>query len=420
MLANSPHVPGIGRTLPAKLEDTLREYESTSGKPVHFRAFTVLRSPLSLAHSQFSYWHGASLPRTLFYQLSPELLLFGDAFKLYEGWSLPNDQDACAVVRHPGGIFLDTPLIWGEAGPTPTPTSTPNPNPNLGLPPVWGGAGPVCTSRRWEAACQQVATAIAAAVAQSQQSGHREQRHSESFFTSYLLGCPHPEPSDLHKAVEAANALPTNATYDELDAALAHGLCHAARRRVVQKTQCLVAHAERVRRMVLGLGCDTIIQQALDRLNQLSHVLFMDASKFSLEHAFEIAARDKDHDFPVNTRKLRSNDGKSREPFVESEIEPYNQCSLRFCTYTHAYAMLKQREQAVQSAPPSLLYLPTPTARTRLHSAQRCCLPVLADGVAFAKYTARVPYFHALRELSMLKVPINHQVRLATQRSVTP
>ena len=50
---------------------------------MRFRSFTLLRSPLVLAHSQFNYWHHASaVPRQLYYQLSPEMLLFQDTLKL--------------------------------------------------------------------------------------------------------------------------------------------------------------------------------------------------------------------------------------------------------------------------------------------------------------------------------------------------
>ena len=38
-----------------------------------------------------------------------------------------------------------------------------------------------------------------------------------------------------------------------------------------------------------------------------------------------------------------------------------------------------------------------------------------ADGEAFAKYTARIPHFEVLRELGLLKSPINGQVREASQ-----
>jgi hypothetical protein len=63
----------------------------------------------------------------------------------------------------------------------------------------------------------------------------------------------------------ALGAVPSNATYDELDAALADALCPAARWRLLQVTQCLIGHAENVRGTIDELGCDAIIRQALDR-----------------------------------------------------------------------------------------------------------------------------------------------------------
>ena len=86
-------------------------------------------------------------------------------------------------------------------------------------------------------------------------------------------------------------AVAPDAPYTELEAALA-GMCVAQRLKLLQITGCLVDRARRVEKLMLETGCDGVIRQAFDRLDQLSHVLFMDTSnpKISLEHAFEMAA----------------------------------------------------------------------------------------------------------------------------------
>ena len=66
---------------------------------------------------------------------------------------------------------------------------------------------------------------------------------------------------------------------------------------------------------------------ALRRLGHLSHVFFADASKFSLEHVWEMAATSENA-----TRRLpRVNVSPTKVPYHEEEVEPFNQCALRFC-----------------------------------------------------------------------------------------
>jgi hypothetical protein len=170
-------------------------------------------------------------------------------------------------------------------------------------------------------------------------------------------------------------------------------MCPALRLKVLQITGCLVDRARRVEKKMLEVGCDGVIRQAFDRLDQLSHVLFMDAFKFSLEHAFEMAARGADQR-DVNTTQpsklLRTNIGITADPFIASEIEPFNRCSNRFCAYHD-----KPAPNAIKT--------------------DALCPFVCADGEAFAKYTARVPHFEVLRELDLLKSPINGQVLEASQ-----
>ena len=43
-----------------------------------------------------------------------------------------------------------------------------------------------------------------------------------------------------------------------------------------------------------------------------------------------------------------------------------------------------------------------------------------ADGEAFARYTAHVPHFQVLRELELMKSPINRQVREINQLNACP
>jgi hypothetical protein len=146
---------------------------------------------------------------------------------------------------------------------------------------------------------------------------------------------------DLNKTATSVAAVAPDAPYAELEAALA-GMCPALRLKVLQITGCLVDRARRVEKKMLEVGCDGVIRQAFDRLDQLSHVLFMDAFKFSLEHAFEMAARgviQRDAITPqtepgyVPSKRFRTNLGFGHVPFIESEIEPFNRCSHRFCAY---------------------------------------------------------------------------------------
>jgi hypothetical protein len=79
--------------------------------------------------------------------------------------------------------------------------------------------------------------------------------------------------------------------------------------------------------------CSPVLITVSGRLSQLSHVLFMDASKFTLEHAFEMALRGTEGEKANPAyHSLRANVGISHEPFIQSEAEPFNRCSLRFCT----------------------------------------------------------------------------------------
>jgi len=379
---------------PAKLLKRIRAFESMSGRRVRFRSFTLLRSPLSLTHSQFAYWHAASiLPRRLYYQLSSEMLLFGDALKRL---NLNHRKDDVCIAwgehARAGGIFLGLPFSDKRGAST---------------------EQLVCSRQRWNTLCHDVTIAVLRRWVHARQSGLLPARllqcattkldadirltNMASGAVSAYYNTAGPgvaagksgavadriettvSTNATHEALSSATAVrvktalgavPSNATYDELDAALADALCPAARWRLLQVTQCLIGHAENVRETIDEFGCDAIIRQALDRLSQFSHVLFMDASKFTLEHALEMALRgtDKEKANP-SYRSLRANVGVSHEPFIQSEVEPFNLCSLRFY------------------------------------------------GEAFAAYTARVPYFETLAEMDLLRTPIHDQVRTANEES---
>ena len=307
------------------MQNRIREYEAASGHRVRFRSFTILRSPLVLAHSQFNYWHHASaVPRQLFYRLSSEMLLFQDTLKLIDGWG---SSKVCVVEEDgamAGGVFLGLPLKRGN--------------------------NRVCSAGPWQVLCQQLILALVTSEEMRKQQGwfHVEEdflRHNAQLLAAHDGNATAPlnaalwrrscSNRDLNKTATSVAAVAPDAPYAELEAALA-GMCPALRLKVLQITGCLVDRARRVEKKMLEVGCDGVIRQAFDRLDQLSHVLFMDAFKFSLEHAFEMAARGADQR-DVNTTQpsklLRTNIGITADPFIASEIEPFNRCSNRFCAY---------------------------------------------------------------------------------------
>mmetsp|Transcript_46401 Transcript_46401/g.121783 ORF Transcript_46401/g.121783 Transcript_46401/m.121783 type:complete len:337 (+) Transcript_46401:1176-2186(+) len=301
------------RDMPVELLKRIRAFEAVTGHRVRFRSFTLLRSPLSLAHSQFTYWHAATLPRRLYYQLSPELLLFGDGLKRLRSNLHKHESNVCFAwgeERGMGGVFLGLPFSKKSSA---------------------SKEQHVCSGRQWRTMCQDVMLALTKRWANPRQ---------RWLLPASLLKCGNitrttiPFRAAAAAAIEMAlGTMPSNATYDDLDAWLASVLCPAARRRLLQTTQCLVGHAKHVQQAIDELGCDAMIRQALGRLGQLSHVLFMDASKFTLQHAFDMALRGTDGaEANASSRSLRVNEGISHEPFIMSEMEPFNRCSLRFCT----------------------------------------------------------------------------------------
>ena len=301
---------------------------------MRFRSFTILRSPLVLAHSQFNYWHHASaVPRQLYYQLSPEMLLFQDTLKLIDAQG-PVCRDSVPGATA-GGMFLSLPLEKS-------------------------GNDNVCSAEPWKSICRQLMLALVTSKDMRQQQGwfHLEAGflgHNAKLLAANDVSVAAPLKAsssrwscskqtwaaDLDKVAKSVAAVAPDAPYSELEAALA-SMCAAQRLKVLQISGCLVDRARRVEQMMLKMGCDGVIRQAFDRLDQLSHVMFIDATQFALEHAFEMAARgviQRDAITPqtkpgyVPSKRFRTNLGFGHVPFIQSEIEPFNRCSHRFCAY---------------------------------------------------------------------------------------
>ena len=318
---------------------------------MRFRSFTLLRSPLVLAHSQFNYWHHASaVPRQLYYQLSPEMLLFQDTLKLIndEGPVCHFDEDGLPT----GGRFIALQLPGGlesrlarNAWPLEKRV----------------GIGRVCSAGPWQVLCQQLMLALVTSEDMRQQRGWFRLEDKFLRYNAELLAandvsanapaqnaassrwsCSHQTwAADLDKTAKSVAAVAPDAPYTELEAALA-GMCVAQRLKLLQITGCLVDRARRVEKTMLKIGCEGVIRQAFDRLDQLSHVMFIDATQFALEHAFEMAARgviQRDAITPqtepgyVPSKRFRTNLGFGHVPFIQSEIEPFNRCAHRFCAY---------------------------------------------------------------------------------------
>ena len=326
---------------------------------MRFRSFTILRSPLVLAHSQFNNWHHASaVPRQLYYQLSPEMLLFQDTLKLindkgpvchFDEDGLPSGGNFIAL-QPPGGLES---RLARNAWPLEKRV----------------GIGRVCSAGPWQVLCHQLRLARVTSEDMRQQRGWFRLEHKFLRYNAELLAandvsanapaqnaassrwsCSHQTwAADLDKTAKSVAAVAPDAPYTELEAALA-GMCVAQRLKLLQITGCLVDRARRVEKLMLETGCDGVIRQAFDQLDQLSHVLFMDTSnpKISLEHAFEMAASGTDH-IDVNrqqtqpSKHFRTNIGVTHVPFIQSEIEPFNRCSNRFCAYRFEPASLAMK-----------------------------------------------------------------------------
>ena len=320
---------------------------------MRFQSLTILRSPLVLAHSQFNYWHHASaVPRQLYYQLSPEMLLFQDTLKLINDEGPICIDDEVLGTPKPGGRFIALQLPGGSES-------------RLARN-AWPlekrvGIGRVCSAGPWQVLCHQLMLALVTSEDMRQQRGWFRLEHKFLRYNAELLAandvsanapaqnaassrwsCSHQTwAADLDKTAKSVAAVAPDAPYTELEAALA-GMCVAQRLKLLQITGCLVDRARRVEKTMLKIGCEGVIRQAFDRLDQLSHVMFIDATQFALEHAFEMAARgviQRDAITPqtepgyVPSKRFRTNLGFGHVPFIQSEIEPFNRCAHRFCAY---------------------------------------------------------------------------------------
>jgi len=322
------HHCNINWKFPAMLLKAVQEYEQGSGRSVRFRSFTVLRSPTTLVHSQFAYWHSTAkiLPRQLYYELSPELLLFRDGLKYSMDEACDEDDDL-----EGGGLFLGLPLE--------------NRRP-----------GNVCAASPWRALCRRVLLALVEHL----------MLPSQALVDPSLLVCNLSRPTAMYEAAIALNATSPNATFVELSGTLA-GMCAKVQLRVLHVAECLVGHAERVSRTVRRVGCNELIRKALFQLGNLSHVFFADVLTFSLDHPLGMARRDQsDGQQPQHHGGAGfANVGVHRVPFIGTEIEPFNKCSLR-------------------------LY-----------------------GKVFSTYTARIPYFTVLRDYNLPHLLLHQQVSKA-------
>jgi len=285
------------------------------------------------------------------------MLLFQDTLKLIDGWG---SSKVCVVEEDgamAGGVFLGLPLKRGN--------------------------NRVCSAGPWQLLCQQLMLALVTSEDMRQQQGwFRMNRLFEHVVTVRLerdllskqakkkaknahlfaaqaahdvSACSNQSwAADLERTAHSVAAVAPDAPYAELEAALA-GMCPAQRLRVLQITGCLVDRARRVEKTILEVGCDGVIRQAFDRLDQLSHVLFMDTANFALEHVFEMASRGADlkanqrdaettqeakamadrqaSEGGLSSERSRTNVALTHVPYIESEIEPFNRCSNRFCAY---------------------------------------------------------------------------------------
>lgn len=249
---------------------------------------------MTLAHAQYSAWHRGMVPARLFYELSPELLLFRDSLKLLR--ADPLSDDACIEGEEAGGVFLDLPS--GRGGVAGVQSES------------------VCEASRWSDTCKQLTLSIL-------------QKGARSYW-GRALSCID---ADHGSADIAASAVAPNATYAAFVGALTSS-CPGAGRKVMRIAECVVGHTDEVHRAVQSIGCNSLIQQALSRLGKLSHVLFMDATKFSLGHVVELASKEKlstEASIYSSQHLPRINAATTTVPFNLDEILPHNQYSMQFC-----------------------------------------------------------------------------------------
>lgn len=97
----------------------------------------------------------------------------------------------------------------------------------------------------------------------------------------------------------------------------------ALQRNMLLMAECVVSHSARVHHTVRTVGCEELTRQAIQKLSNLSHVLFMESDKFSIEHGIEMATQE--------IRDIRHfNAAKTRPPNLP-EAEQNNRCAMYFC-----------------------------------------------------------------------------------------
>lgn len=265
---------------PLRMKRVVQAVRRRTGMEVRYRSFTVLRSPINLAISQYYYWHHhlvsrLSLPPDhayhtgeLFYRLSPELLLHRDTFRLFgasrvSGFefiplrerktpgtgqqltrcphtllttaSVHSPRGACAPCvcgAYTGmGVFIDLAVARNSSRAT-------------------------CNDVRFRSACE----AFAEAVSRSEHARQTTCSGAQSSTRSLHL-CGHRESWLRGAALAAASWV-------------------AAER--------VASYADAIERAVIE-GCEVLIARAMGRLAALSHIFFMDVEKLSLTHALEMA-----------------------------------------------------------------------------------------------------------------------------------
>ena len=218
----------------------------------------------------------SSVTASSFYVLAPELLLFHDPFKRFssrlDGFPWMPSHDIESI--RPGGVFLDMQSAI----------------PKSEYPAVAVGTHTACNrSTAIHMACSQVARGIMKA-----------------------------EELRLKEETRDSASTPSRSSSQE-DAWIA--------------AEFLAEHAQRIDTMVRSVGCHTLVRKALQRLDTLTHVFFLEASKFSLGHVQDMASAGESEEFMPYVNQA-SHGG----VFDELSAYPYNRCSLQF--YGQAFARL--------------------------------------------------------------------------------
>lgn len=287
------HHCNIDWALVPQLQEVSREAQMRYHANVVFRSFTVLRSPTSLAFSQYHYWHcreateakAGGLPARVFFGFARELLLFVDPFRRWADPFKMQHNPLPFESQLDGGGFLNL----GGAVLNHLRYRT-----SFGL--RYGRPGRACSLPAWKALCTQYTL-------------HR--------VTKCMQDNDRNETRCSHKLHEKA----------ELEAEL------------------LADRAERIDRVVNAPGgCDHLFDLALERLAPLSHVVFLEAAKLSLHHVFSLAkARTDDESMGHANRSPKRASG--YDPLhIDKVAADANVCASR--VYARLYSRLSSAHQA--------------------------------------------------------------------------